>query len=376
MTFMWNALRGASLAGLIALAACGEPETEVAETETMETETEVMAEPADGPAPEFDIGWSIYAGWMPWPYAEQEGIIDKWAEKYGIVINMVQVNDYIESLNQYTAGTLDGVTSTNMDALTIPAAGGRDTTVLIMGDYSNGNDGIVLKEGDSIADLDGQTVNLVELSVSHYLLARALEMADMTMPQVSTVNTSDADMVGAWQTPEVTAVVTWNPPLSEILAMDDGTEVFDSSQIPNEIQDLMVVSTETLAENPELGMALVGAWYETMGVITGDMEEEATAAMASIAGTTPDSFAGQLATTYLYTDPAAAVAYVTSPDLIEHSDLVRQFSFDQGLYGPGADSVDAIGMEFPGGETLGDTGNIQLRFDSTYMQMAADGSLE
>ena len=69
---------------------------------------------------------------------------------------------------------------TNMDALTIPAAGGVDTTALIVGDFSNGNDGIVLKGKDELADIKGQKVNLVELSVSHYLLARALETVGLT----------------------------------------------------------------------------------------------------------------------------------------------------------------------------------------------------
>ena len=62
------------------------------------------------PRTEFNIGWSIYAGWMPWPYAQQAGIVKKWADKYGIKINIVQVNDYVESVNQYTAGKFDGVT--------------------------------------------------------------------------------------------------------------------------------------------------------------------------------------------------------------------------------------------------------------------------
>ena len=43
-----------------------------------------------------------------------------------------------------------------MDALTIPAAGGVDTTALIVGDFSNGNDGIVLKDGKTLADIKGQ----------------------------------------------------------------------------------------------------------------------------------------------------------------------------------------------------------------------------
>ena len=43
----------------------------------------------------FRVAWSIYVGWMPWAYAEQSGILDKWAERYGIKIELVQINDYI-----------------------------------------------------------------------------------------------------------------------------------------------------------------------------------------------------------------------------------------------------------------------------------------
>ncbi len=64
--------------------------------------------------------WSIYVGWIPWEYGNAQGIVDKWADKYDISIDVVQINDYIESINQYTAGQYDGCTMTNMDALTIP----------------------------------------------------------------------------------------------------------------------------------------------------------------------------------------------------------------------------------------------------------------
>jgi len=119
---------------------------------------------------EFKVCWSIYVGWMPWGYLEDSGIMDEWAAKYGIDVEIVQINDYIESINQYTAGEYDGCSMTNMDALSIPSGGGVDTTALIVGDYSNGNDGIILKQGTTLAEIAGQNVNLVELSVSHYLL--------------------------------------------------------------------------------------------------------------------------------------------------------------------------------------------------------------
>ena len=43
-----------------------------------------------------------------------------------------------------------------------------------LGDFSNGNDAVIIKGDGELADLAGKPVNLVELSVSHYLLARAL----------------------------------------------------------------------------------------------------------------------------------------------------------------------------------------------------------
>ncbi len=326
---------------------------------------------------EFNVGWSIYAGWMPWPYAQQAGIVKKWADKYGIKINIVQVNDYVESVNQYTAGKLDGVTVTNMDALTIPAAGGKDTSAVIIGDYSNGNDGIVLKNATSLADIKGRTVNLVELSVSHYLLARALGTVKLGLTDVKTVNTADADIVGAFAAPAVTAAVTWNPQLNEMKAVPGAFLAFDSSKIPGEILDLLVVDSATLKANPNLGKALAGIWYETITLMQRQDAQgvAARAAMAKLAGSTPASFDAQLSTTHLYATPKEGVAAAAAPELVTTMTRVRDFSFSKGLFGPGATSPDAIGMSFPAGETLGNAANVKLRFDPAFMQLAADGKL-
>jgi NitT/TauT family transport system substrate-binding protein len=53
---------------------------------------------------------------------------------------------------------------------------------------------------------------------------------------------------------------------------------------------------------------------------------------------------------------------------------VRDFSFSKGLF-KGATSAGAVGMAFPGGKTLGDPQRVTLRFDDSYMKMAADGKL-
>lgn len=327
-------------------------------------------------ADSFKVCWSIYVGWMPWSYGAEAGIVKKWGDKYGIDIDVVQINDYIESINQYTAGQFDACTMTNMDALTIPAAGGVDSTALIVGDFSNGNDAVILKGTDKLEDIKGQTVNLVELSVSHYLLARGLDTVGMTEADVSVVNTSDADMVSIYGTSDVTSVVTWNPLVSEILAMPESYNVFDSSKIPGEIIDMLVINTDTLAANPKLGKALVGAWYEIMGLMSGSDEAAITArtAMAEASETDLAGYDAQLASTEMFYTPAAALSLTNGEALLTTMKNVAEFSFDHGLLGDGAPDAGAVGIEMPAG-VYGNADNIKLRFNPTYMQMAADGEL-
>jgi len=326
----------------------------------------------------FNVAWSIYVGWMPWDYADRSGILKKWADKYGIKIKLTQVNDYVESINQYTAGTFDACDMTNMDMLTIPAAGGVDSTALIVGDFSNGNDGVVLKgNGKTLKDIKGQRVNLVELSVSHYLLVRALSGIGLRERDLKIINTSDADVVAAFAAPASTAVVTWKPQLSAVLATPNVELVFDSSKIPGEIIDLMVVNTATLQANPKLGKALVGAWYETLALMNRNdpSGRAAKTAMAKASGTDLAGYESQLATTRMFATPADALQFMRSDNIAKTMDLVRRFSFEHGILGQGASSVDAVGIQFADGKSLGDARNIKMRFDSSYTKMAAEGAL-
>ena len=81
-------------------------------------------------------------------------------------------------------------------------------------------------------------------------------------------------------------VVTWNPMVMQIEQTPGVNRVFSSAEIPGEILDLMVVRSDVLKQNPGLGKALTGAWYEAMGVMTGKGPdtEKALETMAKSAG--------------------------------------------------------------------------------------------
>jgi NitT/TauT family transport system substrate-binding protein len=326
---------------------------------------------------EFKLAWTIYVGWMPWQWADEHGIVKKWADKYGIKINLIQVNDYTESINQYTAGGFDALTITNMDALSTPAVGGVDTTAIIVGDFSNGNDAVILKNKTRLEDIKGQKVNLVQFSVSHYLLARALDTVGLKEKDVTVVSTSDADMVAAWKTPTVTSVVTWNPLVAEILSDKSAHKVFDTSQIPGEIIDLAVVNTEVLKDNPNFAKALTGIWYETLATMVAKTPDGKAAreAMGKASGTDLAGFEAQLAATRLFGTAQEAAAFTRSPEVMTTTDKIRNFLFEHNLLGDGARSVDVVGIQFADGKILGSKDKVKFRFTDAYMAAAAAGKL-
>src|SRR5467141_4977373 len=121
----------------------------------------LLTTPAFAQKPTFTVGWSIYAGWTPYHYLAKSGIMKKWADKYGITIK-VQRFDYAPSLEAFVAKNIDACAMTNMEALDMPAAARIDTTAIIVGDYSNGNDAVLVRNGLTFKNLPGKRLLLVE----------------------------------------------------------------------------------------------------------------------------------------------------------------------------------------------------------------------
>src|SRR6201998_4082075 len=195
----------------------------------------LMPASLEAATPKFVIGWSVYAGWNPYFYLAKSGILKRWADKYGIQIE-VQRFDYAASLDAFVSKNIDACTMTNMEALDMPAAAGVDSTTIIIGDYSNGNDAVLARNNLTLAQLPGRPILLVQKTVSEYLLERAMVLNGLggELNRMKLINTSESDIVGAFIGDRSNQVsVTWKPLVSSILSQDSGVrELFDSSKIP------------------------------------------------------------------------------------------------------------------------------------------------
>jgi NitT/TauT family transport system substrate-binding protein len=333
--------------------------------------------------PSFTVGWSVYVGWNPWYYMGKSGVLKKWADKYNISIQVKRF-DYAPSLDAFVAKNIDACAMTNMEALDMPAAAGVDTTAIITGDYSNGNDALLARHNLTIQQIPGRKVLLVEKTVSEYLFERAMTMngLESKIKQVKLVNTSDSDIATAFISDTAQdAVVTWKPMVSQIAKSPGVKMLFNSSQIPGEIVDLMVVRTDILSRPDGAGQrfakALTGAWYETTKLMAGQgaATDKALREIAAASEDSLDSYKEQLSTTHLFYTPQLAAAFTNAPEFEQKMNLVRQFCYNHGLLGSHSKSVDDVAIKYPGGAVQGKPDRIRLRFDATYMQLAAGGKL-
>jgi NitT/TauT family transport system substrate-binding protein len=333
--------------------------------------------------PEFVVGWSVYAGFAPYPYLERNGILTKWANKYGIRVKLRRF-DYAASVEAFAAKNLDACAMANMEALDMAAAGGVDTTVLYAGDYSNGNDVILVRRGSTLKDVPKSKILLVEKTVSEYFLERALAIQGLERPahgHLRLINTSDSDIAGAFLSDaSIPTVVTWKPMASQLAATKGIQAVFDSSQIPGEIVDLMAVRTEVLnrpdGSGQKFAKALTGAWYEALELMSGNSpkRDQALSEMAAATGDSVASLKEQLSTTYMFYTAKSEIEFITAPSTKAKMNLVRDFCFRRGLLAV-AKSADEIGVQYADGTVAGRSDRVRLRFDKEYVELAARGAL-
>src|SRR6187402_2870168 len=101
------------------------------------------------------VAYSDWPGWVAWQVAIEKG----WFKEAGVDVQF-EWFDYVPSMDAFSAGKVDAVCMTNGDALVTGSAGGKSVMILV-NDYSNGNDMIVAKPGiKTLKDLVGKKVGL------------------------------------------------------------------------------------------------------------------------------------------------------------------------------------------------------------------------
>jgi ABC-type taurine transport system substrate-binding protein len=152
------------------------------------------------------VGYSDWPGWVAWQVAIDKG----WFKEAGLDVKF-QWFDYSASMEAFAAGKIDANCMTNGDTLVTGAGGGKGIMIMLT-DYSDGNDMIVGKPGiKSLPDLKGKKVGLEVGLVEHLLLLNGLKKNGMSESDVSLVNSKTNETPQVLASGQVDAIGAWQP---------------------------------------------------------------------------------------------------------------------------------------------------------------------
>lgn len=246
--------------------------------------------------PPLRLGYSDWPGWVAWQIAIDKG----WLKEAGLDVSFDWF-DYSASIDAFTAGRLDGDFMTNGDAL-VTGAGGARSVMIMVTDYSNGNDMIVARPGiHTLQELKGRKIGIEIGLVEHLLLLDGLKRAGMSPQDVTLVNTRTNETPQVLASGQVDAVGAWQPNSGLAMHTVPGAHpVYSSAQAPGMIYDVLAVRPATLAAHRAEFLRLIQVWQRVVDYINDPhTQADAVRIMAARVGLTPAQYQRLLAGTHL-----------------------------------------------------------------------------
>lgn len=278
------------------------------------------------------IGYSDWPGWVAWEIAIEKGMF----KKAGVEVDF-QWFDYVASMDAFAASQLDAVAMTNGDTLVTGATGAQSVMILI-NDYSNGNDMVVAAPGiNSIKDLKGKKVGVEIGFVGHLLLLNGLEKAGLKETDVELVNVPTNETPQVLASGQVDAIVAWQPNSGQALSLVPGSKrIYSSADEPGLIYDVLAVSPASLAARRDDWMKVLKVWYQAVAFLKDPAtREEAISIMAARVGIPAEEYKGFISGTKILS-LEEALPFMTKAEgfgsLYGSSKISDEFNVDNKVY--------------------------------------------
>ena len=287
------------------------------------------------------IGYSDWPGFVAWQVAIDKG----WLKEAGVNAEFKWF-DYSASINAFSANQLDALSVTNGDNLVI-ASGGTKGSMIMVTDYSAGNDVIIAKTGiNTIEDLKGKQIAVEKGLVDHLLLSTALEDAKIKATDVTLINSMTNELPQVFNSPDVSAVAVWQPVANQALKAVSGSKIiYSSKDKPGLIYDTLTVNSTHLAANKEQWKKIIQVWDKTVKFINDPAtHEEAVKIMANKVGVDPKAYEQFIGGTHLLDLAANKKVFEKSDNfgsIYGSSYHVNEFNFKNGVYTTKVD-VDGV----------------------------------
>lgn len=257
---------------------------------------------SEPPAPPLTVGINTRVGYDPLVLARDRGMAD------AAQLKVVELISSAEAVRHLRNGLLDAAALTLGDALRLVDSG-FDVRIVALLDTSAGADMVLVAPHiTNLQKLRGEHIAVEDATVGTLMLERALRKAGLRRDDVTVVRMGATQHLTALRSGHVAAAVSYAPVDGAIRSLGY-RPLFDSSEMPGEIVDLLVVRTEVLRQRPEAVDALLAAWAAGLNVLQLD-PLGAAASLAPGADLSPAQYQAVLRGLRFYS-PAESLALLT-----------------------------------------------------------------
>jgi NitT/TauT family transport system substrate-binding protein len=243
------------------------------------------------------LGYSNWAGWWPWAIAVEEKLF----EKNGVNVEMKWFDGYVQSMETFAAGKIDGNSQTLNDTISFLPGENGGSVVVLVNDNSAGNDQIIADEAiESIQDLKGKTVAVEEGVVDDFLLSLALEDNGMSRDDVIIKGLPTDQAATAFAAGQVDAVGAFPPYTGTAMKREGAHVIASSKEYPGAIPDLLAVSADLIEARPDDVQKIVQTWWDVRDFMQAE-PEKSEQIMARRAGIPADEYEQYKAGTRFFT---------------------------------------------------------------------------
>ena len=215
------------------------------------------------------VGTHVWPGFEPLYLARDQGYYPPES------VRLVEYSSGSDGIRAFRAGAIDAEALTLDEALLL-AETTSDVSVVLVMDVSNGGDVILAQPAlSSLRELKGKRVGLEGSALGAYVLTRALQTVNMTPKDVVMVSLESFEQERAFKEKRVDAVVTYEPSRTKLLAAG-ARQLFDSSRIPGEIVNVLVVRRAFAAKHRTQINQLVHGWFRALEFIRKEPDRAAS----------------------------------------------------------------------------------------------------
>ena len=206
------------------------------------------------------IGIDQYPGFEYLFVAEKEGFF----KEAGLQIELVELSSLTEVRRAFERNKIDGMTSTLVEVLEAYKYSDRIAQIALVIDFSNGADVILASPKiKSVQDLRNKKIGIESGSLSSYLLYRSLELNNLKPTDITLMPMEKHEMFSALKTGKVDAITSYPPHSVTIQKLLQVNQIFDSSEIPGEIMEILAIDKKVLSKRPDLQGKLHRVWGKT-----------------------------------------------------------------------------------------------------------------